>query len=102
MKKNKLIAALLFVILFVSACGDAGKILRNEKLRGSDEFSVKIRGPLTTPPDMDKLPKPGTKSDKQNNNQSIKALLKTPKSTQSKNSKKSSSNEEEIINQIRN
>ena len=102
MKKNKLITALLFVILFLSACGDAAKVLRNEKLRSSDEFAVKTRGPLTTPPDMNKLPQPGVKSNNQNNDQSIKTLLKTPKSSQRTNSKKSSSNEEEIINQIRN
>ena len=45
------------------SCGtmsEAGKVLRNEKIKTTDEFLVKKRQPLVLPPDYDTLPTPGT------------------------------------------
>ena len=39
MKKINLILILIFLVL--SACGNVGKILRNEKIKTTDEFLVK-------------------------------------------------------------
>ena len=56
---NKLL--IIFTMLIIlNACGglsDAGKVLRNEKTRTTDEFLVKKRDPLILPPDYSKLPK---------------------------------------------
>jgi hypothetical protein len=54
---------IMTITFFVTGCGsikDAGKILRNEKVRSSDEFLVKKNNPLTVPPDYKDLPTPKT------------------------------------------
>ena len=51
------------MLIILNACGglsDAGKVLRNEKTRTTDEFLVKKRDPLILPPDYSKLPVPDT------------------------------------------
>ena len=58
MKKINLILILIFMVL--SACGNVGKILRNEKIKTTDEFLVKKKKPLILPPDLDQIPEPGT------------------------------------------
>ena len=58
MKKINLFALIIF--LFLLSCGNAGKILRNEKINTTDEFLVKKKNPLILPPDIDKIPKPGS------------------------------------------
>ena len=67
MKKiNKLLLYIFFVFL-LNSCGsmsEAGKVLRNEKVKTTDEFLVKKRQPLVLPPDYDTLPVPGTKEKK--------------------------------------
>ena len=59
MKKiNKLLLYIFFVFL-LNSCGsmsEAGKVLRNEKVKTTDEFLVKKRQPLVLPPDYDTLP----------------------------------------------
>ena len=40
------------------------KVLRNEKIKTTDEFLVEKRDPLVFPPDFDKIPEPGTKEKK--------------------------------------
>ena len=47
---------LLLIIFTFTACGDAAKTLRNEKIKTTDEFLVKKRQPLVLPPDYNKLP----------------------------------------------
>ena len=101
-KINKLI--LTFIIMnFLYSCGgfsDAGKVLRNEKKRTTDEFLVKKRQPLSLPPDYKNLPKPKSRDSKQQNNEDkINKIFKIPK-TQTK-TKGSSTIEQSIINQIR-
>jgi len=100
--KNKIVVALLLSVFFLSACGDVSKVLRNEKVRGADEFTVKKREPLTMPPDFDQLLKPGSKSSKKDKQETIQSLLRSPQSVTTKSTNKPSSNEEKIINQIRN
>ena len=48
---------LLFIIFFlIVSCGglkDAAKVMRNEKIRTTDEFLVKKRNPLVLPPNFE-------------------------------------------------
>jgi len=104
MKKiNKTI--LYFVLtLFLYSCNtvsDAGKTLRNEKTRTTDEFLVKKRQPLSLPPDYKTLPEPGSNTlDKDNNSKNdISKILKIKEKKATK--KGSSSVEQSIINEIR-
>ena len=99
---NKLLIIFTMVII-LNACGglsDAGKVLRNEKTRTTDEFLVKKRDPLILPPDYSKLPAPDTlkQSEKEKDNK-IKNILKIPKGQNSNNSK-ASSVEQLIIEKI--
>ena len=56
---------------------DAGKVLRNEKTKTTDEFLVKKKEPLVFPPDYNELPKPGTKKKiKPKIDDDIKKILK--------------------------
>ena len=98
---NKLFFYILLVMLLNSCSGlsEAGKVLRNEKTRTTDEFLVKKREPLSQPPDIDKLPLPGSIIKRQSNENSINKILKIPK--ESVNQKKSSSSvEKSILNEI--
>ncbi len=94
---------LLIILITLVSCGsveEAGKVLRNEKIKTTDEFLVKKRKPLVLPPDYNEIPEPGTKTEnKINENEKIKKLLK---STEKKNIKNdSSSTEQSILNKIR-
>ena len=92
---------LLFLLL--NSCGgfsEAGKVLRNEKTRTTDEFLVKKREPFSQPPEIDKIPEPGSIQKKQKDNSEIDKILKMPKgSTNQKNS--TSSVEKSILNEIK-
>jgi len=95
---------LLIVFLFLVSCGgikDAGKVLRNEKIKTTDEFLVKKRNPLVLPPNFEEIPVPGSLSKKKENEENkIKKILKIPK-TDNISKNKSSSTEESILNRIR-
>ncbi len=99
---RKINLSLVFV-LFLTSCGglnDAGKVLRNEKVKSTDEFLVKKRAPLVLPPDYDKIPKPGSKEQIQSNEQeNIKSILKAPRVENNDNA--SSSTEESLLEKIR-
>ena len=99
----KNIYILIVTIFLLSSCGglkDAGKVLRNEKITTTDEFLVKKKRPLVLPPDYQKLPKPGEIKNKENNEEeTIKSILKAPKETIKEN--KSSSTEKSILEKIR-
>ena len=105
MKNIKFISNLLVLIFFLNSCSsfsEAGKILRNEKVKSTDEFLIKKKNPLTQPPDFDTIPKPGevvNKADKKGN--SIEKILNTSQSKEQKNSTKYSSTEKSILNQIK-
>tara|TARA_Y100001958_G_C20870044_1_gene304705 strand:- start:249 stop:548 length:300 start_codon:yes stop_codon:yes gene_type:complete len=92
---------LLFLLLLFGCGGlsDAGKVIRNEKVKTTDEFLVKKRDPLVLPPNYKDLPKPGTNSVKNNEDDKIKQILKVPKED-AKSSSKSSSIEDSIIDKI--
>ena len=54
---------LIFIIIFIlNSCGgfrEAGKVLRNEKIRTTDEFLVKKKDPLELPHNYDEIQEPG-------------------------------------------
>ena len=90
---------LLLIIFTFTACGDAAKTLRNEKIKTTDEFLVKKRQPLVLPPDYNKLPEPKSNEKKVSRDEDIKSILKTPQ--KKKSSDTSSSIEQKILNKIR-
>ena len=101
-KINKTILYFI-IVLFLYSCGslsDAGKTLRNEKIRTTDEFLIKKRQPLSLPPDYKDLPKPRSDNlKKRENKDKIDKILKIPRKQGT--SKQSSNVEQSIINQIR-
>ena len=105
MKKISLITLLLSSIFILNGCSslsDAGKVIRNEKVRTTDEFLIKKKEPLTQPPDFETIPEPGSmesKAEKQES--SIEKILKTKPSTENQTTTQSSSTEESILNQIK-
>jgi|TARA_B100001059_G_scaffold135278_1_gene135526 hypothetical protein len=91
---------LIGVFLFIVSCGDVGKILRNEKIKTTDEFLVKKKGPLVLPPNYEEIPKPDSIKKKTENNQNkIKSILKTQKK-EKKKSTNSLSIEKSILEKI--
>ena len=56
MKKINLVILLLFTLSACNSLKEAGKILKNEKIRNTDEFLVKKRTPLVLPPEYEKMP----------------------------------------------
>ena len=78
---------------------EAGKVLRNEKVKTTDEFLVKKRQPLVLPPEYDTLPTPGTLKRKTDTKNDINKILKIP--NQSGTSKSNSTSvEQSILNKI--
>tara|TARA_Y200000002_G_C22309627_1_gene507926 strand:+ start:46 stop:354 length:309 start_codon:yes stop_codon:yes gene_type:complete len=100
----KNIQFLLIISFLLASCGglkDAGKVLRNEKIKTTDEFLVKKRNPLVLPPDFEKIPEPGSKAEKKDDeDENIKRILNTPKNVNIPKNE-SSSIEESILNKIR-
>ena len=87
-------------ILLVSCAGNVGKILRNEKIKSTDEFLVKKKDPLILPPDFDKVPEPGSLSQpKIKDENKLKKILKNSQNNSIKK-KGSSSTEESILKRI--
>ena len=100
MKKILLTLFLPVILLSCASLEEAGKVLRNEKVKTNDEFLVKKREPLITPPDYNKIPKPGSIEESKNNEDEQK-LKKILKSTEEVNQDSSNSTEESIIDKIR-
>ena len=99
----KKILFLIVMVLFLQNCaslGEAGKVLRNEKVNTTDEFLVKKREPLVLPPDFKEIPEPGSiKKENNSEQQKLKIILKAPNN---ENSNSNSSNvEKSIIDKIR-
>ena len=63
MKYLSYLLIILFTQISCSGFKEVGKVLRNEKTNTTDEFLVK-KEPLIMPPDLDKVPEPGTIKDK--------------------------------------
>ena len=101
MKKIYILLIVSFLLTSCSALQDAGKVMRNEKIKSTDEFLVKKKNPLVLPPNFEEIPKPGSSSKiDENDNDRIKKILKTPK-TENVLKNESSSIEESILNKIR-
>ena len=89
------------ILISCSSVKDAGKVLRNEKTKSTDEFLVKKREPLVLPPDYNEIPKPGSINEKKiNEKDKIKKILKVPKD-QNLEKNKASNVEESILEKIR-
>ncbi len=100
MKKTSLFIIIYLLLTSCSGMSDAAKVLRNEKIKTTDEFLVKKRKPLELPPDYNELPEPGKKSSSNiRNEEDIKSILKAPQQNTQKNSN-SSSVEESILKRI--
>ncbi len=94
---------LLIASFLLFSCGgfkDAGKVLRNEKVKNTDEFLVKKKDPLVLPPNFNEIPEPNSTSKNIDEKNKIKKILKTPKeSTTSQN--KTSTIEEKILDKMK-
>lgn len=103
----KAILLLFLLNILLVACQtlkEAGSVLRNEKKNSTDEFLIQKKEPLTQPPDFDVLPVPGAmveKNVKKNEENNIKKMLKVNDKKSTPLSKKSTSTESSIINQIK-
>jgi len=100
---SKINIFILFTFLLYSCSGmdDASKVLRNEKIKTTDEFLVKKREPLVLPPDYKTIPKPGSIKKKQlNEKDKVKKLL-SPSNVEVLNNGNSTSTEISILNKIR-
>ena len=67
MKVILFITFLMFIVTSCASMQEAGQVLRNEKIKTTDEFLVKKKQPLILPPDYDKIPEPGSSNKTQNN-----------------------------------
>jgi len=100
MKKITLVALTLLILNSCSGFKEAGKVLRNEKTKTTDEFFVKKKQPLVLPPDYDKIPEPGTlKGKKIDDQEKLKKILKAP--SDNINNNNSSSIEKSIVDKIK-
>ena len=64
LKSIILLSSFLIILNNCSSLSEAGKVLRNEKIRTTDEFLIKKKEPLTQPPDFQKIPEPGSIEDR--------------------------------------
>ena len=101
MKVILFITFLMFILTSCASVKEAGQVLRNEKIKTTDEFLVKKKQPLILPPDYDKIPEPGSSNKIQNNDKNkIRKILKKSEVDQVKMNK-SGSIEKSIIDKIR-
>ena len=101
MKVILFITFLMFIVTSWASMQEAGQVLRNEKIKTTDEFLVKKKQPLILPPDYDKIPEPGSSNKTQNNDKDkIRKILKNSDVDQSEMNK-SGSVEKSIIDKIR-
>ena len=87
MKNNYLLLIGFFFLVSCGGLSEAGKVLRNEKVKTTDEFLVKKRNPLVLPPNFEEIPEPGKKIEKkEDEKQKIQKILQAPEiNNQSKN-----------------
>ncbi len=101
--KKKILIIILPIYFLVISCGtieEAGKVLRNEKIKSTDEFLVEKKEPLTTPPEIFELPEPD-KLKKTNKTQSkIQSILNSDE-REVKDDGTQSSAEETILKNIK-
>lgn len=100
MKKLNII--LISYFLFVSCGGrldDAKKVLKNEKVRTTDEFLVKKRKPLIMPPNYEEVLEPNSKPQERKEENDLRNILKIKKDEGIQG--KSSSTENSILDKIK-
>lgn len=101
MKNINILIITFFLLASCSSLNDAGKVLRNEKIKSTDEFLVERRDPLVFPPDFENIPVPGIKEKKQTSEEEkIKKMLKA-NDQRNESSSDSSSIEDSILKKIR-
>jgi len=104
--KTKKILLFLITLLILSACSGAKDALQGKKRSdNSDEFLVKKKNPLTSPPDYDELPVPISEENNQvksNETANIEELLKKNKTNSVTNEQKNDDLEKSIIKKISN
>ena len=98
MKKIYIIFIFYFLLANCGGLDDAKKVLRNEKIKSTDEFLVKKKDPLVLPPDYKNIPKPGDNTLTKKDDQKIKNILKVEEEETDK--KNSSSVEDSILKKI--
>ena len=102
--KNKKIAFIISAMFLLVSCAESfdsvKRGLTGAKKKSADEFLVKKKDPLTLPPDYENLPTPAEKIALSKEDEIIKKKLKSVDNTIEK-SKRTSSAEESIIDQIR-
>ena len=98
----KKLSFFFLLIILLNSCGfkEAGQVLRNEKIRTTDEFLVKKREPLVLPPDYEKLPLPSNEKLKSEEANSIEDIL-TDKGSEQDTKKKKSPLETRIEEELR-
>ena len=75
MKKFKIILISIFVLTFLNTCGTVKDAFSTQKKDNTDEFLVEKKSPLKLPPDFEKLPLPGNKTDEKIISDTIEELL---------------------------
>ena len=102
MKKIKTFIFTLFVSILVGNCSSVKEGFINDKKKGTDEFLVEKKQPLTMPPNFEKLPLPNTtldnQPDKEKKVSNLEKILKTTsKDVQNDNQKNTASSIESLI-----
>tara|TARA_Y100000389_G_scaffold167021_1_gene172014 strand:- start:999 stop:1310 length:312 start_codon:yes stop_codon:yes gene_type:complete len=97
---------IVIIILLLHSCGgfsEAGKVLRNEKIRTTDEFLVKKKEPLVMPPGHNKIPEPGSIKNQRvkNDEEKIKKILKVNNKENNDSQGQNTSIEKSILNEIK-
>ena len=103
MKIKKILIISLSLYFFLISCGtfeEAGRVLRNEKIKSTDEFLVEKKEPLTTPPEIFELPEPDQLKKNNKTKNKIQSILNSGVS-EVKDSGTKSSAEETILKNIK-
>ncbi len=101
MKKTYYLIIILFLLASCSSLDDAAKVLKNEKIKTTDEFLVKKRKPLIMPPNFEEIPEPGSiAKTKENEEDKIKKIFKVPE-IETQTSSQKNSIEQSVLNRIK-
>ena len=104
--KNKFNILIIFLFLGIYGCGAMGSIKRGltgEKLNSTDEFLVKKKDPLVSPPKFDNLPVPGEKVEVEEEVKDIEDIIDLKKLEEDKSGlSKNQDVEKSILKKIQN
>jgi len=101
--KLLILSSILSIILnSCASLSEAGKVLRNDKTRSSDEFLIKKKESLILPPNYDKIPEPGSIEKKgQSDKNRLENILGAKRVETTESQTKSTTTEESILRQIK-